>query len=131
MPAGTKISRARAALLDRQRAPAAALQLAIDAEHARLGLVEDFDDPPAIGGIARRGFGVEFDAQQHARAKAWGEAAFALAARAPHEDARRFAVLAPFDRLGDQFAVAVALEDIGERRAPAAGLAAARSCGRV
>ena len=121
----------RAALLDGQGAAAAALQLAIDAEHARLGLVEDFDDAAAIGGIARRGFGVEFDAQQHARAKARRKAAFALAARAAHEDARGFAFLGPFDGLGDQFAVAIALDDIGERQARAGGPAAAMSCGRA
>jgi len=38
----------------------------------------------------------------------------ALAAGAANDDARGFAFLIPFDGFGDQFAVAVALDNIGE-----------------
>ena len=60
----------RAALFDRQHAAAAVLQLAIDAEHACARAIENFDDAAGVGGIARAGDGVEFDAHQHPRANA-------------------------------------------------------------
>ena len=60
------------ALLDRRRAPGAVLEFAIDAERALSRLVENLDDASAIGRLFVAGFGVEFDAHQHAGAEAWG-----------------------------------------------------------
>ena len=119
-----------AALLDRQHAPGAVFQLAIDAERARARLVENLDDAAAIGGLLGAGFGVEFDAHQHARAQGRRRAAFASEFRAAHLDSRRLAGFAPIRRARDQFAVAIALDDVGDdhRRQPALpgeGLAAA------
>ena len=129
MPAGTKISRAPRLSTGRARPPPLSSS-AIDAEQPRLGFVDYFDDAPAVGGIAWASLGVKFDAQQRARAKAGREPAFALGAAAANEDARSFAVLAPFDGPGDQFAVAVALENVGGHKGrqaalPVEGLAAA------
>src|SRR6185312_8557920 len=93
--------------------PAAARALAEDAEHAVLRPVDDADDLAAVADAGVL-FGL-FDAQQHAVAQAGG---FAAARMARHEDAdlRRGAVrlLVPFVRGGDEIAVTVARDDVGE-----------------
>ena len=101
-------------LVDRHQPSAAVRQRA---EHAELALpraVEDLDD---AAGVADR---VAFlagllGAQQHAVADA-GDLVRARLARNMDADARRLAVLlgVPFGRNRDQFAVAVALGDVGE-----------------
>ena len=113
-----------AAFLDGEDAPAAGGELAINAENARFGFVDDFDDAPAIGGLGRRGLRIELDAQHGARAEAGTEAAFALIARSADENARGLALLAPLDGLCDQLAVAIAFEDVGEDEGRQAALAA-------
>ncbi len=104
----------RPALLDRQRPARAVGRGAIDGEGARLELVQDLDHPAGIGGRGLAGGGVELDPHQHSRAEARGRRALALAARAADDDARRGRFPAPFGRPGDQFAVAVALDDVGD-----------------
>ena len=103
-----------AALLDRQRAAGAGLELAIDAEHAPARALEQLDDAAAVGGIARAGVGVELDAHQRARADPGGGGGFAPQTRPTDENARRVAGAVPLDRAGDQLAVAVALDDLGD-----------------
>ena len=109
-----KSSARRAAFLDRQRAAGAVLQLAIDAEHAPARPFEQFDDAAGVSRIARAGLGVELDPHQRPRADPGGRGGFAPQPRPPHEDARRLAGAVPLDRAGDQLAVAVALDDLGD-----------------
>ena len=104
----------RPALLDRQRPARAVGRGAIDGEGARLELVENLDHPAGIGGRGLAGGGVELDPHQHARAEAWRRRALALVAGAADDDARRRRFPAPFGGPGDQFAVAVALGDVGD-----------------
>ena len=114
IPAGTKNSRARRALLDRQRPARAVRRGAIDGEGARFQLVEDLDDPAGIGGRFRASVGVELDPHEHPRADAGRRRAVALAAGPADGDARRGPFAAPFGRPGDHFAVAVELGDVGD-----------------
>ena len=104
----------RASLLDRKRAARAVGRGAIDGEGARLELVEDLDHPARIGGRLSPARGVELDPHQDPRAQARRRRAVALAAGAAHDNARRRRFLAPFGGPGDQFAVAVALGDVGD-----------------
>ena len=120
-----------AALFDRQSATAAAFEFAVHAKHARPDLFENFDDAPAVGGLARAGVGIEFDAQEDSRPDAGGKAALAFSPRIGNDDARSFSGLSPFAWRGDEVAVAVALDDVGgdegrQAALHAQGLAAAR-----
>ena len=89
-------------------------QRAEDAEHALLGAIDDLDDAAGVAdGVAVvAGF---LDPQQRAVADA-GDLAGRVLARRMDADFRRLAVrlLVPFGRHRDQFAVAVALGDVGE-----------------
>ena len=115
MAAGHKIFARRPALLDRQRPARAVGRGAIDGEGARLELVEDLDHPARIGGRRRSGAGVEVDPHQHPRAQGPAPArARAWPRGAAHDNARRGRFPAPFGGPGDQFAVAVALGDVGD-----------------
>ena len=112
-PLGDEEFARRAALLDRQHAAGAVLELAIDAEHAPARPIEDFDDPAAVGGIARPASGSS-STRISTRAPMPGAGADSRRSRGrgPECAAARRAV--PLDRAGDQLAVAVALDDVGD-----------------
>src|SRR5579872_2288047 len=57
-------------LIDRNEAPAATGVLAENSEHARLGVVDDFDDPAAVDDAVALALGQFFDADQRAVADA-------------------------------------------------------------
>ena len=126
-----KISRAAPLLLDRQRAAAAVLQRAIDAERAPARLVEDFDDAAGVGGSRGPASGSR-STRISTRAPMPGAGAVSRCTRgAPDEDARRLAGLVPLDRAGDELAVAVALDDVGDEHRRQARPGATESCGRA
>ena len=81
-------------LVDRQHAARAVHQLAVDAECARAGSIEDFDDPAA----ERIPLGIGIDPQQDPRADAWSGRLFPLQAGAANPNARRLVRLGPIDR---------------------------------
>ena len=99
-----------ALLVDRRHASRAVHQLAIDAERARAGSIEHFDDPAAM----RFPLGIGIDPQQDAGADAWSGRLFSLQAGAANSNARRLARLGPIDGTRDQFAIAVSLDDVGD-----------------
>ena len=111
---GNQNSRARRALLDRKRASRPVRRGAIDGEDARLQLVEDLDHPAGIGGRLRPASASNSTRISTRAPRPGVGGAVALGARAAHEDAGRGAVPAPFGGLGDQFAVAVELGDVGD-----------------
>ena len=104
----------RPALLDRQRPARAVRRGAIDGEGAAFELVEDLDHPAGIGRGALPGAGVEVDPHQDPRAEARRRRALALGSAAANDNARRGRFPAPLDGPCDQFAVAVALGDVGD-----------------
>src|SRR5262249_40199891 len=101
-------------LVDGRKPPAAAGLCAEDAEHARLGTVDDLDDAPRMtdGVVGVAGL---FDAQECSVADA-GDFARPCVAHRLHANLRRRAVrlLVPFGGDRDQFTVAVAVADLGE-----------------
>ena len=99
-------------LVDRHQPAAAVGQLAENAQHAMLGLIEQFYDAAARMGDLVLVVRV-LDAEQHAVADAAGDAGMGAPGDV-HENFRRAAaLLVPFGRHGDQFAVAVASGDVG------------------
>ena len=112
-PGGIVKLAAKLLLVDRLQPSAAVREQAEYAKLALPGAIQDLDD---AAGMADRAFlGDLLGAQQRAVADA-GDFVRARLARNMHADARRLAVLlgVPLGRNGDQFAVAVALGDIGE-----------------
>src|SRR5262249_32308317 len=101
-------------LVDRREPPAAVRQCAENAEHARLGAIDDLDDPPAMpdGLVA---ISALLDPEERAIANACNLGR-PRAARGQHTDPRRWAVrvLVPFGRDRDEFAVAIARLYVGE-----------------
>ncbi len=100
-------------LVDRLEPSAAVRQRMENAEHARLGMIDDADDAAAVADA-----GVFFrllDMQQHAVAEA-GRLAGAGFARNVDADAGRGAVrfLVPLVGRGDEIAFAIARGDVGE-----------------
>ena len=131
MPAGTRNSRPAARFSTGSARPEPSSALRKTAKTRAFMLVEDLDHPARIGRRLARRLGVELDTHQDARADPRRGRRVASGPRSTHEDARRRSVLAPFGGPGDEFAVPVALGDIGdhERRQAALhdkGLAAAR-----
>ena len=102
------------ALFDRKRTAGAVLSPAENGEDPRLELVEDLDDPARVGGLFAHCVGVELDPHQHPRAEARRARVVALGARAPNENPRRRAISVPFCGACDEFAVAIALGDVGD-----------------
>ena len=105
---------AKLLLVDRRKPSATTRQRPEDAKHALLRAVDDLDDAPGVpDGVAVVACGL--DAQQRPVADAAGLARPG-AARRRDSNLRRLAVLLfiPLDRDGDQFAVAVARDDVGE-----------------
>ena len=114
--AGARRNRKLAAELffvDRREPSAAAGQRAKDAQHARLGAIDDLDDTAAVADRVILGAGL-LDAQQRAVTDA-GDFARLGSARGLNADFRRRAVrlLVPFGRDRDELAIAVARADVG------------------
>ena len=80
-------------LVDRDQASAAVRVLAEDAEDARPGVIDDLDDPPAIGDAVAGGLVEFFDAQQRAVA----DAGCGAGLRPPRDMDADFRRLAAFD----------------------------------
>ena len=101
-------------LVDRQQPSAAVRQLAEDAEHAALGVVDQFDDAALIRDlVAAR---ARLDPQQRAVADAGNELRPGPARDVDHNLRRRAVLFVPFGGAGDQFAVSVAADDVGHQR---------------
>ena len=103
-------------LVDRDQASAAVGILAENSEHACLAVIDDLEDPSAIGNAVTNAVLKLFDPQQRAVADTGGGAGL----RPPRNvdaDSWRLAVfdLIPFGWNGDQLAVAVATGDIGQQ----------------
>ncbi len=88
-----------------------------NAEDARFVLRKDFDDAAGISRLVLLGITHGLDAQKRAIADARGRHAGTRLARYMNENFRGLAEtrLVPFDRRGDEFAVAVTAGDVGER----------------
>ena len=102
-------------LVDRDQPPAATGQRPEDAEDLRLLPGQDLDHPPAIGGTVLV-FVIAGNAQKGAIIDSRCGLARFGAAREGDEDARRGAVIRriPIGGNGDQLAILVARDDIGE-----------------
>ena len=98
------------------RRPLPSAMLAENSEHARLAVIDDLEDPSAIGNAVTNAILELFDPQQRAVADASGGAGL-HPSRHVDADFGRLAVfdLIPFGRNGDQFAVAVATGDVGQQ----------------
>ena len=105
---------ARVALVDRHDATAAGGIGAENAEHLRLGALEEFYDAAGIGRRVRLRLAREFRADKAAIANAWNCDARTAAAEV-NQNFRDWPLGAvPFDGLGDQFAVRVAFYNFSE-----------------
>src|SRR5580693_5096445 len=103
-------------LVDRDQASAAVGIPAEDSEHARLAVIDDLEDSPAIGDAVANAILELFDPQQRAVADA-GRSARLCPPRHVDADFGWLAVfdLVPFGRNGDQLAVAVATDNVGQQ----------------
>ena len=109
-----EFARPRVALVDRHDAAATGGVGAENAEHLRLGALEKFYDTAGIGRLVRPRLAREFRADKAAIANAWSCDAGTAAAEV-NQNFRDWPLGAvPFDGLGDQFAVRVALYNFGE-----------------
>src|SRR5262249_35962333 len=99
-------------LVDGHKPSAALGRAAEQSEHAMLRVVDDLDDPPAIG---RALVIAAFDAQQRAVADAGGHARPRVA-RTMYSDFWRLAAfdLIPFGGAGNQLAVGIASGNVGQ-----------------